>query len=151
MLTYYLSLGSNLGNREQNIRSALQLIEQHTGIVTRCSSFFYSEPWGFQSEHPFCNLCCCVRSELTPLAFLARTAHIEQTLGRACKSQNGVYHDRTIDIDIIRAFDDEGKEIILKNEQMVNGRMVNILTLPHPLYTLREFVTVPLSEIFEEK
>lgn len=151
MLTYYLSLGSNLGNRELNIRSALQLIEQHTGIVTRCSSFFYSEPWGFQSEHPFCNLCCCVQSDLPPLAFLARTADIEQTLGRACKSQNGVYHDRTIDIDIIRAFDDEGKEIILKNEQMVNGRMVNILTLPHPLYPLREFVTVPLSEIFEEK
>ena len=138
MYKYYLSLGSNLGDREQNIRSALHLLEQRAGKVTRCSSFFYSEPWGFQSENAFCNLCCCVESELEPLTFLLCSEEVEQTLGRSCKSVNGIYHDRTIDIDIIRAFDFEDKEIIHKDER---------LTIPHPLYQQRDFVTVPLREI----
>ena len=147
-MLYYLSLGSNLGERERTLREALDLIGRQTGTLLRCSSLYYSEPWGFESEHPFCNLCCAVRTDLAPLDMLRATQAIERQLGRTEKSSDGEYHDRTIDIDLIRAFDDEGKEIKLQitnhKSQMSNGAL---LTLPHPLWQEREFVREPLMEI----
>ena len=137
-MLYYLSLGSNLGNREQTLHKAIESLEEQTGKVTRCSSFFYSEPWGFESEHGFCNLCCIVETEMKPMEMLSATQAVERSLGRTHKSVNGHYTDRVIDIDIIRAFDEEGKEIISNDSQ---------LTIPHPLWREREFVTVPLQEI----
>lgn len=137
-MRYYLSLGSNLGNREETLRKAIECIKEQTGTVTRCSSFFYSEPWGFESENAFCNLCCAVETDLSPEEVLQATQAIERELGRTHKSENGHYSDRVIDIDIIRAFDEEGKEIVSCTEQ---------LTIPHPLWKEREFVYVPLREI----
>ena len=137
-MVYYLSLGSNLGEREQTIRRALELIGQQVGTVLRCSSFYYSEPWGFTSEHPFCNLCCAVETSMEPLAVLAATQSIERALGRTKKSVNGVYSDRTIDIDLIQVFDDAGHEITCSTPT---------LTLPHPLWSDRPFVRIPLEEI----
>ncbi len=137
-MVYYLSLGSNLGEREQTIRRALELIGQQVGTVLRCSSFYYSEPWGFTSEHPFCNLCCAVETSMEPLAVLAATQSIERSLGRTKKSVNGVYSDRTIDIDLIQVFDDAGNEITCSTPT---------LTLPHPLWSDRPFVRIPLEEI----
>ena len=155
-MIYYLSLGSNLGNREQTLRQAVQLIEQHIGPVRRCSSFYYSEPWGFDSENKFCNLCCSLECDKTPLEVLHLTQSIERSLGRTKKtspqsslSTLPAYSDRPIDIDLIRAFDDSGAEIKCQNVQMVNGKMVNILTLPHPLWQERDFVKVPLAEIMQ--
>ena len=86
-MLYYLSLGANLGDREQTIKQALELIEQQIGHVLRCSSFFYSAPWGFESEHEFCNLCCAVESSQDPLSVLRLTQTIEHALGRNLKSQ----------------------------------------------------------------
>ena len=137
-MLYYLSLGSNLGNRELTIQDAVDRIKQQIGTVTRCSSFFYSEPWGFESGHTFCNLCCSVETNMKPIEVLRATQEIERALGRTHKSVNQQYDDRIIDIDIIRAFDEEGKEIISNDSQ---------LTIPHPLWREREFVTVPLQEI----
>ena len=137
-MRYYLSLGSNLGNREQTLQEAVQRIGQQIGTVTRCSSFFYSEPWGFESEHPFCNLCCCVETSMAPMDVLTATQAIERELGRIQKSVNGQYSDRSIDIDIIRAFDDQQKEIVSNDP---------LLTIPHPLYKQRDFVLIPLREI----
>ena len=137
-MVYYLSLGSNLGEREQTIRRALELIGQQVGTVLRCSSFYYSEPWGFTSEHPFCNLCCAVETSMEPLAVLAATQSIERALGRTKKSVNGVYSDRTIDIDLIQVFDDAVHEITCSTPT---------LTLPHPLWSDRPFVRIPLEEI----
>ena len=137
-MCYYLSLGSNLGEREQTLRAALQRIEQQIGIVTRCSSFYYSEPWGFDSPNAFCNLCCAVETTMQPMELLAATQAIERELGRTHKSVNGHYTDRAIDIDIIRAFDDQQKEIVSNDP---------LLTIPHPLYPQREFVLIPLHEI----
>ena len=119
-MRYYLSLGSNLGNREQTLHEAVRRIGQQIGTVTRCSSFFYSEPWGFESTHPFCNLCCAVETAMPPMEVLAATQQIERELGRDHKSMNGQYTDRTIDIDIIRAFDDVQKEIV---EYFIGPRM----------------------------
>ena len=137
-MRYYLSLGSNLGNREQTLHEAVRRIGQQIGTVTRCSSFFYSEPWGFESAHPFCNLCCAVETAMQPMEVLAATQQIERELGRDHKSMNGQYTDRTIDIDIIRAFDDTHKEIEISS---------SLLTIPHPLYKQRDFVVIPLQEI----
>ena len=133
-MLYYLSLGSNLGKREQTIREALLRIGLLIGNVTRCSSFYYSAPWGFESSNEFCNLCCELHTRMQPLELLAATQAVERSLGRAdkyeisdaldgkterpCKTDAEMtygrterYSDRPIDIDIIRAFDDNGKEI----------------------------------------
>ena len=154
-MEYYLSLGSNLGEREQTIQRALQLIEQQIGSILRCSSYYYSEPWGFQSEHPFCNLCCAVESTFSPLEVLHLTQDIERALGRKHKSTVNPspltdnnspvrhYTDRCIDIDIIRAFDEQGKEIIINCQLSAD----NYLTLPHPLWEQRDFVRIPMSEL----
>ena len=137
-MRYYLSLGANLGEREINLRKAIEKMEQRIGKVIRCSSFYYSEPWGFQSEHPFCNLCCAVESSLSPLEVLHSTQAIERALGRKEKSQMANYTDRCIDIDIIRAFDDQGTELFIDTPT---------LTIPHQLWQERDFVKVPLAEI----
>ena len=137
-MRYYLSLGSNLGNREQTIRLALKQIEQQIGQILRCSSFYYSSPWGFESDNQFCNLCCVIKSSLSPLEVLSTTQSIERALGRKKKSIDGNYSDRTIDIDIIQAFEDSGEEIFIH---------ISSLQLPHPLWQQRDFVRIPLQEI----
>ena len=148
---YYFSLGANLGEREQTLRLALQRIEQQIGHVQRCSSLHYSAPWGFESEHGFCNLCCCLETDLQPLEVLRATQAIERELGRTTKSVDGVYSDRTIDIDLIRVFEDNGNEIrcqIPDNDSQKTG--VSLLTLPHPLWQERDFVKVPLAQIMPQ-
>jgi len=137
-MTYYLSLGSNLGEREQTLRQALELIAQQIGVISACSDRFYSAPWGYESANPFCNLCCCVETKLEPQQMLQATQAIERQLGRDHKTVNGQYTDRTIDIDLIRAFDENGHEICYKS---------GTLTIPHPLWEQREFVRVPLEQI----
>lgn len=141
-MTYYLSLGSNLGKREQTLRDALQLIEQQVGPILRCSSFYYSAPWGFESENEFCNLCCAIQSDQMPSDVLHLTQAIERVLGRKEKSHYSLlttqYSDRPIDIDIIRVFDNEGEELFIDTPE---------LTIPHKLWTQRDFVKVPLAEI----
>lgn len=137
-MLYYLSLGSNLGDRESTLRSALQLIEQQIGSVLRCSSFYYSKPWGFTSANDFCNLCCALETDLPPLKVLHLTQTIERALGRNHKSQEGHYSDRSIDIDLIRVFDNDKKELFMDSPE---------LTLPHRFWQERDFVKVPLAEI----
>ena len=140
-MTYYLSLGANIGNREQTIQQAIQMIEQQIGHVLRCSSFYYSAPCGFDSENEFCNICCAMETEMNPEDVLASTQQIEQQLGRTYKSDHHsahpIYKDRTIDIDLILVFDNQ-REITISSPT---------LTLPHPHYKERDFVTIPLSEI----
>ena len=85
-MLYYLSLGSNLGDRESTLRSALQLIEQQIGPVLRCSSFYYSKPWGFTSQNDFCNLCCALETDLPPLKVLHLTQTIERSLATLFES-----------------------------------------------------------------
>ena len=168
----YLSLGSNLGNREQTIDKAIQLLSEQVGPLIKRSSFFYSKPWGFDSPNDFCNICVSFETELSPLDLLHTTQSIERQLGRTKKSnfkqQSGltsnseaVYSDRPIDIDIIRVFDDDGTEIKcqisndkskMSNDkcQMTNDKnTVPLLSLPHPLWQERDFVKVPLEEIMQ--
>ena len=147
-MTYFLSLGANLGNREETIREAIQRIEEQIGTVPCCSSFYYSEPWGFESENRFCNVCCRLETTMEPMEVLRATQAIERALGRTHKTINTHYSDRIIDIDLIQAFDHEGREIrcqINDYSQKSEGRPS--LILPHPLWQERDFVKIPLKEI----
>ena len=141
MMTYYLSLGANIGNREQTIQQALQMIEQQIGHVLRCSSFYYSAPCGFDSENEFCNICCALETNMEAEEVLERTQLIEKQLGRTYKSDHHsahpIYKDRTIDIDLILVFDNQ-REITINSPT---------LTLPHLHWKERDFVTIQLSEI----
>ena len=129
----YFSLGTNLGDKEHNLRLAVQKIEERIGNVVSLSAFYATAPWGFSSENSFLNAAVCVETTLLPLQVLEETQRIERELGRTEKSVNGLYADRLIDIDLLlyddRVMDAEG------------------LILPHPLMTERRFVMEPLSEI----
>lgn len=137
-----------MGNREQTIQQAIERLAE-AGTVTAQSPFFYSEPWGFESVHPFCNNCVRLLTSLSPIQLLRFTQTIERSLGRTKKSQTTndrlcpettIYSDRLIDIDLIRAFDEKGEEIFISSPE---------LTLPHPLWTVRDFVRIPLESIQE--
>lgn len=133
----FFSLGSNLGDRKDNIKRAVEKINSEIGTVTRQSSLYETEPWGFESTHGFINAAVCCDTILSPHQILDITQNIERTLGRKQKSVDGCYHDRTIDIDIL-TYDN-----------------INIhdatLTIPHPLMHERDFVMRPLNEILEKE
>lgn len=129
----YLSLGSNLGDREDMLRRAIMLIGERIGAVQRVSSFIETEPWGFESEHPFLNAAVMVLTTLSPIECLDATQQIERELGRKKKSKNGIYHDRPIDIDLL----------LYGDLKLSTPR----LTIPHPHMYEREFVMIPLREI----
>ena len=149
----YIGLGSNLGDRQQNITEAIRLIGERVGTVVAQSSLSEFEPWGFQSEHPFLNAAIHVETALPPYELLAATQQIERELGkrdehateRPCIAEcsahpaehaahrSPLYKDRPIDIDIL-LYDD-----LHQNEPS--------LTLPHPMMYERPFVIKPLREI----
>lgn len=134
----YLSLGSNLGNREQNLQAAITLLSEQAGKVEACSTYYYSAPWGFASANDFCNICVELCTPHTPLELLHITQQIERRMGRTHKSVNGQYADRTIDIDLLLYYTPNGASVPLESPE---------LTLPHPLMHERDFVMVPLREI----
>ena len=133
--TAYLSLGTNLGDKEHNLLSAISEIERRIGPVKAQSAFLATEPWGFESQNTFLNAAIRIKTELSPLELLDETQQIERDLGRQQKSINGQYHDRIIDIDIL-LYDD----LHIATPE---------LTIPHPHMHERDFVLIPLKEINE--
>ena len=129
----YLSLGSNLDDRKDNLAQAIRLIGERVGEVLRKSSFLETKPWGFESDNLFVNACVLCETTLTPRQVLRATQKIERELGRTHKSVNGHYADRLIDIDIL-LYDD------LRVDEPD-------LQIPHPLMFERDFVMIPLGEI----
>lgn len=129
----YLGLGTNLGDKEQNLRMSVKKIEERIGNVVSLSAFYATAPWGFSSENSFLNAAVCVETTLLPLQVLEETQRIERELGRTEKSVNGLYADRLIDIDLL-----------LYDDRVMDAKG---LILPHPLMTERRFVMEPLSEI----
>lgn len=129
----YLSLGSNLGNREQMLQHAIAAIGERVGKVERISSFIETEPWGFESANRFLNAACLVITSLSPMRCLRVTQQIERDLGRKAKTRDGRYHDRPIDIDLL----------LYDNIHI----QCEALTLPHPRMRERPFVMEPLNEI----
>ena len=129
--TTYISLGSNEGDKLQNLQDAINLIGEKVGAVKKISSVYKTESWGFEGED-FYNICAKVSTNLNPESLLNNLLSIEQTLGRK-RTDDKQYASRTIDLDIL-LFDDE---IIFAPN----------LTVPHPRMLERKFVMVPLTEI----
>lgn len=133
MATVYLGLGTNLGNKEANLRTAIYKLQERIGKQVSLSSFYETAPWGFESDHSFLNAAIGLETSLSPIEILHITQEIEKELGRTKKSVNGSYSDRLIDIDIL-LYD----TLVLQTPE---------LTIPHPLMTERDFVIKPLIEI----
>ena len=131
-----LSIGTNIGDRKANIENAITALNT-IGSVTAVSPIYSSEPWGFESENGFYNIALIIETSLPPLDLLKETQRIEKELGRTAKTTTA-YADRIIDIDII----DYDNQIINYNS--------SLLTLPHPLMHLRNFVLYPLADIAPE-
>ena len=136
-----LSLGSNLGQRHENLRQAIFSLQERVGSVVACSAFITTQPWGFESEHEFLNAVVRVNTGLTPRQLLLETQKIERDMGRLLKSRDGVYHDRVIDIDIL-TYDD-----MVMDEHFVSEDRELTLQLPHPHMRERDFVMIPLRQI----
>mgnify|MGYP001053648373 FL=1 len=132
MASVYLGLGTNIGNKRKNMVTAAALLAERAGDVLSLSSFYETEPWGFDSENTFLNAALELETSCSPMELLRLTQQIEQEMGRTQKS-DGSYHDRIIDIDILLY----GNEIIHTEE----------LVVPHPLMQQRLFVMPPLAEI----
>ena len=129
----YLGLGTNLGNKRENLTRAIEALSLALGKCVTQSSFIETEPWGFESNNSFLNCVAAFDTDIAPLELLDTTESIERMLGRTQKSQDGNYHDRVIDIDILLYGDN-----IIESDR---------LTIPHPLMHSRTFVLEPLAEI----
>ena len=135
----YFGIGTNLGNREANLQTALQLLDERVGEQLACSSVYRSAPQGFVSDNEFANMVAVYETEYSPEEVLLLTQQIEREMGRTEKSVNGVYHDRVIDIDLLQARGNEANEAIRRSGER--------LTLPHPRMQERDFVMIPLREV----
>ena len=136
MSVVYLSLGSNMGDRERLLELSIEEIGKRIGSVTKVSSKYETEPWGFISANKFINMAVEVNTELSSKEVSEMVHKIEDDLGRTRSNNATGYEDRVIDIDILMI-----DNIISKESD---------LTLPHPKMHLREFVIFPLCEIAPE-
>jgi deoxyguanosine kinase len=127
----YLSLGTNQGNKLENLQNALHLIADKVGTIQKISSIYKTASWGFNGDN-FNNICIKVATYQSPETVLSTILSIEKELGRERTNQEG-YQNRNIDIDILLFEDD----IILSKN----------LIVPHSKMLERKFVMVPLAEI----
>lgn len=125
-----LILGSNLGDKKENLRNALQYLEDKAGEIRAKSHVYETTPWGRASDHSYYNQAVEVETTLIPLQLLSTIQEIEKDLGRVREEKWG---DRTMDIDILY-YDNW----MLQEEH---------LQIPHPEIANRRFVLVPLAEI----
>ena len=128
--TVYLSLGSNIGDREANLRAALNQLAGAGLRIQRISPLYETEPVDLAAQRWFLNLVAEAETDLFPLQLLARTERIERALGRVRTVPKG---PRTIDIDIL-----------LYANAVVRG---DTLEIPHPRMAERRFVLVPLADL----
>ena len=129
--TVYFSLGSNLGDRYSNLSECVSLIESNVGEIKSISSIYKNSAQGFIGDY-FYNCCVKVLTSYKPLELIGIIFSIEKTMGRKIRNTQK-YESRKIDIDII-LYDD----LIIEEKKLV---------IPHPRYTKRSFVLVPLLEI----
>ncbi len=127
--TAYLSLGSNLGDREQNLRSAIESLGS-LGEITAVSSFYETEPVDVAAQPWFLNCAVALATDKMPRQLLSGVLAIEQAMGRRRLQPKG---PRVIDIDIV-----------LFGQAVVDTAQ---LTIPHPAMHQRRFVLEPLAEI----
>lgn len=128
----YLSLGSNVGDREKNLSQAVEMIAwlPKTQLV-KVSNLYETDPVGYSDQEKFINIAALIRTTLEPLKLLGEFQKIEAVLKRTREIRWG---PRTIDIDIL----------LYENFRMESGDLI----IPHPRMLERAFVLVPLKDIF---
>ncbi|MFN8256649.1 MAG: 2-amino-4-hydroxy-6-hydroxymethyldihydropteridine diphosphokinase [Bacteroidales bacterium] len=133
MCKVYLGLGSNQGDRLSYLQQATQAIENEIGELRKSSSYYETEPWGFEDENKFINQVIEISTDLSPVKILNHILLIEKHLGRVREKNENGYSGRIIDIDIL----------------FYENHVVDIqgLTIPHPYICNRMFVLKPLCEI----
>lgn len=127
----YLSLGTNQGNKLDNLQNAINLIDDRIGAIEKISSIYKTPSWGFQGED-FFNICLKVSTQQEPETLMNSLLKIENDLGRLRSHEEG-YQNRNIDIDIL-----------LINDEIIFSKTV---TVPHSKMLQRKFVMIPLAEI----
>lgn len=129
----YLGLGSNLGNRQENLSMARTRITDNIGAIGAQSAIYETAAWGLKEQDDFLNQVICINTILQPLEVLAGVLGVEQSMGRIREVKWGA---RIIDIDIL----------------YYNNEIINFpeLVIPHPFIQERRFVLVPLAEIAGE-
>lgn len=130
MKTVYLSLGSNIGDREGRLRAAIERLPAAGVTVLRVSPVYETEPVDYTAQAWFLNLVVEAETVLFPMQLLTRTARIERELGRQRVVSKG---PRTIDIDILLY----GHAVVKTSR----------LEIPHPRMTERRFVLAPLCDL----
>ena len=129
-----LGIGTNIGDRSQNIRNALRILDSIEEVsVTRVSSVYETAPWGYTEQRSFYNIVAEVETAYPPGELLAVCLGIEIGMGRVREFKNG---PRIIDIDL------------LVYEGFVSN--TEYLTVPHPRIGERDFVLVPLKELYKD-
>lgn len=134
MAEVYILLGGNVGDKSKIFEETKKLICERIGLITKQSSVYATEPWGFESDL-FWNQAIIAVTALDPIEILEQSQAIEKSMGRTLKSDH--YEARTMDIDLL-FYDDL-------------QLFTNNLTLPHPKMEERKFVLIPLSEIAPDK
>jgi 2-amino-4-hydroxy-6-hydroxymethyldihydropteridine diphosphokinase len=132
MVTCYLGVGSNLGDRRKYIRLALRKINELTGTkVIKISKIIETEPQGGPpNQGKFLNAALKIKTSLSPVILLKKLKAVEKNLGRAKTAR---YGPRTIDLDIL-----------FYGDKIINRKNLKV---PHPKIFEREFMVKPLSEI----
>ena len=129
MVEVFIALGSNLGNREDSVKTALELLKKKVRLL-KVSSTYETEPMYVEDQNWFLNCVAKVETDLPPRKLLGYLKDTERRMGR----QTGVrYGPRIIDLDILFY----GEEVVRQND----------LEIPHPKIQERPFVLVPLAEI----
>ena len=131
--TAYIALGSNLGDKEANLRRALDLLIERGVEIVKTSTFISTEPYGVTDQPTFLNGVCEVRTSLEPLALLHILLAIEQEMGRVRLRHWG---ERNIDLDLLLY-----EDVVMDTPE---------LKLPHPDMQNRDFVLLPLAELAPE-
>lgn len=126
----FLGLGTNLGNREENLRIARSNIVQIVGKILQKSSIYETAAWGITEQNAFLNQVIEVETFYSPFAVLHLILKVEKAMGRVREIKWGI---RIIDIDIL----------YYDNEQISSEN----LAIPHPFIQERKFVLIPLCEI----
>ncbi len=129
MIITYLILGTNMGDRFQNLGIARSSLQKSAGTITGNSSVYETEPWGFETDTSFLNQVIRLETHLSPELLLKKVLEIEKQSGRVRKEGNE-FESRIIDIDIL-----------LYGDSVIN---TTNLVVPHPRMQQRMFVLVPL-------
>ena len=131
MNTAYLILGGNIGDMRLNLSTALVMLNEKAGVITKKSEIFMTSPWGNTDQPEFFNQAVCIETHLGPHKLLDQLLSIEEKLGR--KRTEKKWQERTMDIDIL-----------FFNTEIIEEPHLKI---PHPHIQERRFVLKPLAEI----